>query len=129
MADKKIWTKDEILEMWSQARSELQGFQRHLERNAGITASQLGMALQLADIEFDRLKGSPNPYQGLADKVCPELKANFITFVNSGGGTNEYLGHLDRCSRCQEAVGEAFKRQGTAFEGFVRYLRSKSSKK
>jgi hypothetical protein len=52
----KTWTKEEILEMWLQAAGELRGFQRVLERSAGITADQLGMALQLADAEFQRLK-------------------------------------------------------------------------
>ena len=30
------FTKEEILEMWPQTKGELQGFQRHLERKAGI---------------------------------------------------------------------------------------------
>ena len=55
MADKKKWTEEEILEMWPQAKGELQGFQRHLEAKAGITAAQLGMALQLAEQEYKRL--------------------------------------------------------------------------
>lgn len=67
MADKKTWTKKEILEMWPQAKEELQGFQRHLERNAGITASQLGMALQLAEAEFKRLLR-------LLPKICKNCK-------------------------------------------------------
>jgi len=52
----RIWTKEDILEMWPQAAGELRGFQRHLERNAGITAAQLDMALNLAQAEFERLK-------------------------------------------------------------------------
>lgn len=59
MSNKRTWTKEEILDMWPQAKGELQGFQRHLERNSGITASQLGMALQLAEIEFKRLQSKP----------------------------------------------------------------------
>lgn len=55
----KTWTEEEILKMWPQAKGELRGFQRHLEKNAGITASQLGMALQLAEVEFERLKSMP----------------------------------------------------------------------
>lgn len=64
MADKKTWTKKEILEIWPQAAGELRGFQRHLERNASITASQLGMALQLAEEEYKRL----------LPKVCERCK-------------------------------------------------------
>lgn len=52
----KAWTDEEILRMWPQAAEELRGFQRHLERNAGITAAQLGMALQLAEKEFQRIQ-------------------------------------------------------------------------
>ena len=51
----KPWGKDDILKMWPQAVGELRGFQRHLEAKSGLTASQLGMALQLADAEFQRL--------------------------------------------------------------------------
>jgi len=50
------WSKEEILKMWPQAAGELRGFQRALQRNAGITASQLGMALQLAEAEYQRLQ-------------------------------------------------------------------------
>ncbi len=53
--NKRVWTKEEILELWPQAAGELAGFQKHLEGNAGITASQLGMAIQLANAEFQRL--------------------------------------------------------------------------
>ena len=49
------WSKDDILKMWPQAVRELRGFQRHLEAKSGLTASQLGIALQLADAEFQRL--------------------------------------------------------------------------
>ncbi len=53
---KKVWTKEEILKMWPQAAGELRGFQRALEAKAGLTAAQLGIALQLAEEEFKRLK-------------------------------------------------------------------------
>lgn len=53
----RFWTKEEILEMWPQTAGELRGLRNHfLRTNAGITASQLGMALQLADAEYKRLK-------------------------------------------------------------------------
>ena len=42
--------------MWPQAAGELRGFQHALEGNSGLTAAQLGMALQLADAEFQRMK-------------------------------------------------------------------------
>ncbi len=51
-----VWTKEEILKMWPQAERELKGFQNALEGKSGLTAAQLGMALQLAEAEFKRLK-------------------------------------------------------------------------
>ncbi|MBI3632724.1 MAG: hypothetical protein HY226_00370 [Candidatus Vogelbacteria bacterium] len=53
----KVWSRREIIEMWPQAAGELRGFKRALEVRAGITASQLDMALQLAEKEFKRLLG------------------------------------------------------------------------
>ncbi len=53
----KVWTQEEILAIWPQANGELRGFQHALERRSGLTASQLGMALQLAEAEFNRLSG------------------------------------------------------------------------
>lgn len=51
------WTKEEILQMWPQTAGELRGLRNHfMRRNAGITASQLTMALQLAEEEYKRLK-------------------------------------------------------------------------
>lgn len=55
-AKKENWTKEEILKLWPQAAGELRGFQQALERNAGITAAQLDMALHLAEAEFERIK-------------------------------------------------------------------------
>ncbi len=52
----RVWTKDEILKMWPQAEGELIVFQRVLEAKSGLTASQLGMALQLARAEFGKIK-------------------------------------------------------------------------
>lgn len=55
----KVWSKEEILEMWTQAEDELRGLQRYLLRaNGSITASQLDMVLQLAEAEFQRLRNS-----------------------------------------------------------------------
>lgn len=51
------YSEDEILEMWPQTEEELRGLCNHFTRtNAGITAAQLKMALQLAKTEFKRLK-------------------------------------------------------------------------
>lgn len=53
----QVWTKEDILKMWPQAAGELRGFQRALEAKSAITAGQIGMAVQLAETEFQRLKG------------------------------------------------------------------------
>ena len=51
------YSKEDILEMWPQSAGELRGLRNHFMRtNAGITASQLSMALQLAEAEYKRLK-------------------------------------------------------------------------
>ena len=93
MAHGKAWTKEEILEMWPQAAGELRGFQRHLEaRRAGITADQLGMALQLASVEFQRL-------QVLRVREILEnmlLKENVDTWLN--------LPHQDLGNRTPQSV-------------------------
>ena len=56
MASQRTWTKEDILKIWPRAKGELRGFQKHLEVKSGLTAAQLGMALQLAEIEFQRLQ-------------------------------------------------------------------------
>src|SRR3989344_7093179 len=53
-----LWSIEEILKMWPQAAGELRGFQQVLQRKSGITENQLGMALQLAEAEFQRLRNS-----------------------------------------------------------------------
>ena len=55
MAQDRVWTNAELLEMWPQAAGELRAFKRYLEARAGITAAQLSMAIQLAEAEFKRL--------------------------------------------------------------------------
>lgn len=52
----RIWTDEQVKEMWPQAKSELLGFANALERgSAGITASQLRMAVQLAQKRFEEM--------------------------------------------------------------------------
>jgi len=55
----KTYTKEDILMMWPQAKGELLDFQHALQRKSDITATRLGMALQLADEEFKRLSAPP----------------------------------------------------------------------
>jgi 1,2-phenylacetyl-CoA epoxidase PaaB subunit len=53
----KVWTDEEVSELWPQAEGELRGYAQAPRQNrAGITASQLEMALQLAGKEFERLR-------------------------------------------------------------------------
>ncbi len=58
VVSRKVWTEDEILKIWEQSAGELRGFQAHLQPKSPITASQLGLALQLANAEFERLRDS-----------------------------------------------------------------------
>lgn len=51
----EVWKQDDILKLWPQAARELKGFQGILEPKAGLTAAQLSMAIQLAEVEFQRL--------------------------------------------------------------------------
>lgn len=75
MADQKVWTKEEIVEMWVQSRRKLREFQRHLERNSGITAAQLGMALQLADVEFNRILSE---VKRTPEQWCNDLRCRIL---------------------------------------------------
>ena len=51
------YSEKEVLEMWPQSAGELRNLRNHFMRtNAGITAAQLSMALQLAEAEFKRLQ-------------------------------------------------------------------------
>lgn len=58
LATKKVWSDEEIRAMWPQAAGELRMLERALEAKAGMTASQLGMALQLAEAGFKNLKNA-----------------------------------------------------------------------
>jgi hypothetical protein len=71
MGDEKVWTREEVLKMWPQAAGELRGFKKALERRAGLTASQLGMALQLAEAEYQRLL-TPKKISGYKPAKSPE---------------------------------------------------------
>ncbi len=53
----KTFTREFVLEAWEQGRGELLGFANALDRGqSGITASQLRMAIQLADEEYKRMR-------------------------------------------------------------------------
>lgn len=122
MPNKKTWTKEEILEMWPQAKGELQGFQRRLERKSGITASQLGMALQLAEAEFQRLRLLPTSTgqnSSLAStKIEPKKIENLLRDKCNQVGDSEGPG-ID-LSSCHEVgkIGEGLKRVSFDFENY-----------
>ncbi len=72
MTDPRVWSKEDLLKMWPQAAGELRGFQHHLEKQrAGITADQIGMAIQLGNAEFERL-------QKEQAQLTPARKAEWI---------------------------------------------------
>jgi len=50
------YTDDMMRRLWLQSKRELEGFADHLEsRKMGITASQMRLACQMAQREYDRL--------------------------------------------------------------------------
>lgn len=60
----KKYTKKEILEMWPQAAGELAGFANRLRQgNAGLTAAQLDMAIQMGNELLDIIKNETNSTQ------------------------------------------------------------------
>ncbi len=61
MTKSPAWTTEQILLMWPQAAGELAAFQRALEQRAGLTASQLRMAIQLAQERFAQLTAEAKP--------------------------------------------------------------------
>lgn len=101
MADKKTWAKEnEVLKMWPQAKGELQGFQQYLEAKAGITASQLGMAIQLAEKEYQRL------LLLTICEVCEEKSDKILELIyqvseSPTGGKNRRV-----CSKCASRIRE-----------------------
>lgn len=77
MANPKIWSKEDVLKMWPQAAAELREFQGILEVvKAGLAAAQLGMALQLANVEFQRLQALPVVNEKLNSAVKDFLASN-----------------------------------------------------
>lgn len=61
MAEPENWTPQDVRRMWPQAAGELRGFANHLARGqAGLTAAQIRMAIQLADERFKQLEVEPN---------------------------------------------------------------------
>lgn len=122
----KHWTKEQILEMWPQAKGELRGFQRHLERKSGITANQLGMALQLAEAEFERLKLLPIALENnllLASiEVEPEKIQDLLKEKCAQAGDSEGSGiDLQSCPEVDK-IGEGLKRVSFDFENYE-YIR------
>jgi hypothetical protein len=57
---REAWSKEDILELWPRAAEKLRGFARIFEQHDPGIADRLGMALQLAEVEFQRLL-SENP--------------------------------------------------------------------
>lgn len=122
MSNQKVWTNKEILDMWPQTKEELRGFQRHLERKSGITASQLGMALQLAETEFQRLQLLPaiaNQNLSLAStKVEPKEIENLLREkCNQAGGSEGPRIDLSSCHEVDK-IGEGLKRVSFDFENY-----------
>jgi rubrerythrin len=91
---KRVWSVKEILKMWPQANEELRGFQRALEATAGLTAAQLGMALQLAEAEFQNLRGQSD-YRS----VCCNAAVKVEGMPDFIGSAEVYTTHYV-CQKC-----------------------------
>ena len=62
------YSEDEMRTMWPQAAGELSGLVNHLQRtNAGITAAQIEMAIQMANAYLALLKTK----EGVFVHQCP----------------------------------------------------------
>ena len=95
MANQKIWTKEEILKLWPQAKGKLRGFQRHLEAKSGLTAAQLGMAIQLAEAEYKRL----------LPKVCDNCKKETDTIKTVEKIVDRFeVAKVKVCPKCAEKI-------------------------
>lgn len=67
-----------------------------------------------------------NSFQDLVNQVCLELQDDFILFVEQGEASPGYLQHIDYCSKCQNAIKEAFERQSTALESIAQFMEEKA---
>ena len=57
--EKRTFSDDEVLSLWPQAERELRSLERILEKSGGgLTASQLGLVLQMAHERYDLLVSS-----------------------------------------------------------------------
>ncbi len=81
MSTNKVWSKEEIERMWPQAVGELTGFQHALEDRSGLTASQLGMALQLADVGFKATVEAKTSPESFPVEVLDEIEAVFDRII------------------------------------------------
>lgn len=62
------YSKEEMISMWPQAAGELNSFAQTLRRsNAGLTAAQIEMAIQMANAYLDSLKTK----EGVFVHQCP----------------------------------------------------------
>jgi hypothetical protein len=63
----------------------------------------------------------------IASKIDKRWQKDFIDFVNTGEGSDDFLAYLDHDPRGQEAVELAFTAQAKAFEGLAEEFRKPSS--
>lgn len=70
----KVYTPEEMKEMWPQAAGELRGWANSLaSRQMGITAAQLRMAIQMAEAYWKSMFGDPSPPLEHEKMVGPEV--------------------------------------------------------
>jgi len=59
--------------------------------------------------------------------VDPRWQKDFLTFIDTGEGSNEFLDYLDHNPQGQKAVDLAFSAQAKAFEGLAEEFRKAPS--
>jgi len=60
----------------------------------------------------------------LLGAVDPRWHQEFLSFIETGDASEEFLTYMDRNPSCQQAVEAAFSQQAAAFERLARDLRS-----
>ncbi len=115
----KVYTNDEIRTLWPQAAGELSGFQNALQAKSGLTAAQLSMALQLAQVGFDKVTGSKDQSAetdaAVPAKVLDQIEAVFdrtITRANVNRDVDGIILLIPRIDDLYSVLKEARIRAG-----------------
>lgn len=79
-------------------------------------------------IEFENVSvdAAQNEFpQDSAGEICQKFQNDFLSFIDQGEASQDFLVHLDSCPKCQETIEKEFERITIAFENLARYLKNK----